>query len=83
MYCQKHKGLEVCAEAGIVLSPEDYLYSSAVNYSGRPAMLLDVLLIQKRQSEDCKHDRHKSCLRARPCWKTCARGSSPLQQFVV
>jgi putative transposase len=32
-------------EAGIVLSPEDYLYSSAVNYSNRPEKLIDVNLI--------------------------------------
>ena len=32
-------------EAGIVLSPEDYLYSSAVNYAGRPEKLIDVILI--------------------------------------
>ena len=30
--------------AGIVLSPEDYLYSSALNYAGRPEALLDVTL---------------------------------------
>jgi len=32
-------------EAGIVLSPEDYLYSSAVNYAGLPETLIDVILI--------------------------------------
>jgi putative transposase len=32
-------------EAGIVLSPEDYLYSSAVNYAGLPEKLIDVTLI--------------------------------------
>ncbi len=32
-------------EAGIVLSPEHYLYSSAVNYAGLPEKLLDVMLI--------------------------------------
>jgi putative transposase len=32
-------------EAGIVLSPEDFLYSSAVNYAGLPEKLLDVILI--------------------------------------
>jgi putative transposase len=32
-------------EAGIVLSPEDYLYSSAVNYANRPEKLIDVILI--------------------------------------
>jgi putative transposase len=32
-------------EAGIVLSPEDYLYSSAVNYAGLPEKLLEVILI--------------------------------------
>jgi REP element-mobilizing transposase RayT len=31
--------------AGIVLSPEDYLYSSAMNYSGRPESLLNILLM--------------------------------------
>lgn len=32
-------------EAGIVLSPEDYLYSSAMNYAGLPEKLIDVILI--------------------------------------
>jgi len=32
-------------EAGVVLSPEDYLYSSAVNYAGLPETLIDVILI--------------------------------------
>lgn len=32
-------------EAGIVLSPEDYLYSSAVNYAGLPEKLIDVIFI--------------------------------------
>ena len=32
-------------EAGIVLSPEDYIYSSAMNYAGRPEILLDVMLL--------------------------------------
>jgi hypothetical protein len=32
-------------EAGFVLSPEDYLYSSAMNYAGRPETLIDVLLM--------------------------------------
>jgi len=32
-------------KAGIVLSPEDYLYSSAINYSGRPDKLLEVILL--------------------------------------
>ena len=32
-------------EAGIVLSPEDYLYSSAINYAGLPEKLLEVILI--------------------------------------
>jgi REP element-mobilizing transposase RayT len=32
-------------EAGIVLSAEDYLYSSAVNYAGLPEKLIDVILI--------------------------------------
>ena len=32
-------------EAGIVLSPEDYLYSSAVNYADKPEKLIDVILI--------------------------------------
>lgn len=31
--------------AGIVLSPEHYLYSSAINYSGLPEKLIDVILI--------------------------------------
>jgi putative transposase len=31
--------------AGIVLSPEHYLYSSALNYAGLPETLLDVILI--------------------------------------
>lgn len=33
-------------EAGIVLNPEDYLYSSARNYAALPDCLLEVLLIQ-------------------------------------
>lgn len=32
-------------EEEIVLSPEDYLYSSAINYAGLPEKLLDVILI--------------------------------------
>jgi hypothetical protein len=32
-------------EAGIVLSPEEYLYSSAINYANRPEKLLDVIVI--------------------------------------
>ncbi len=32
-------------EAGIVLSPEEYLYSSAMNYAGKPETLLDVMLL--------------------------------------
>ncbi|MBL0741232.1 REP-associated tyrosine transposase [Chryseolinea lacunae] len=32
-------------KAGIVLSPEHYLYSSAINYAGLPEKLLDVMLI--------------------------------------
>lgn len=32
-------------KAGIVLSPEDYLYSSAMNYAGLPDRLIDVILI--------------------------------------
>ena len=32
-------------EAGFVLSAEDYLYSSAMNYAGRPEVLLDVMLM--------------------------------------
>jgi REP element-mobilizing transposase RayT len=32
-------------EAGIVLSPEHYLYSSAMNYAGLPEKLIDVILI--------------------------------------
>ncbi|MBT1687579.1 REP-associated tyrosine transposase [Dawidia soli] len=31
--------------AGIVLSPEEYLYSSAMNYAGMPEKLIDVILI--------------------------------------
>lgn len=30
---------------GIVLSPEDYLYSSAINYAGRPEKLMEVILL--------------------------------------
>jgi hypothetical protein len=30
--------------AGIVLSAEDYLYSSALNYTGRPEKLMEVML---------------------------------------
>ena len=33
-------------EAGIVLSQEDYLYSSAANYAGLPETLIDVILIE-------------------------------------
>ena len=32
-------------EAGIVLSPEHYYYSSAINYAGLPEKLIDVILI--------------------------------------
>lgn len=32
-------------KAGIVLKPEDYLYSSAINYAGLPEKLIDVVLI--------------------------------------
>jgi hypothetical protein len=32
-------------EAGIVLSQEHYLYSSAINYAGLPEKLIDVILI--------------------------------------
>jgi len=32
-------------EARIVLSPEDYLYSSAINYANLPEKLIDVILI--------------------------------------
>lgn len=32
-------------EAGFVLSPEHYLYSSAVNYAGLPDKLIDVILL--------------------------------------
>jgi hypothetical protein len=32
-------------KAGIVLSPEDYLYSSAVNYADLPEKLIDVILV--------------------------------------
>jgi putative transposase len=31
--------------AGIVLAPEDFLYSSALNYSSRPEAVLDILLM--------------------------------------
>lgn len=32
-------------EAGIVLSPEHYVYSSAMNYAGLPERLMDVILL--------------------------------------
>lgn len=32
--------------AGIVFSPEDYVYSSAVNYAGLPEKLIEVILIE-------------------------------------
>lgn len=32
-------------KAGIVLSPEHYLYSSAINYAGLPETLIDVILL--------------------------------------
>ena len=32
-------------KAGIVLSPEHYLYSSAINYAGLPEKLIDVILV--------------------------------------
>jgi hypothetical protein len=32
-------------EAGIVLRPEDYLFSSAINYAGMPEKLIEVILI--------------------------------------
>jgi putative transposase len=32
-------------EAGIVLSPEHYLYSSAINYAGLPEKLIEVILL--------------------------------------
>jgi putative transposase len=32
-------------KAGFVLSPEDYLYSSSVNYAGRPETMLEVMLM--------------------------------------
>ncbi|HYF70308.1 MAG TPA: transposase [Ohtaekwangia sp.] len=32
-------------EAGIVLSPEHFLYSSAINYAGLPETLIDVILL--------------------------------------
>jgi putative transposase len=32
-------------KAGIVLSPEHYLYSSAINYAGLPEKLIDVIFI--------------------------------------
>ena len=31
--------------SGLVLSPEEYLYSSAKNYAGHPELLIDVILI--------------------------------------
>lgn len=31
--------------AGLVLSPEDYLYSSAINYAGLPDKVIDVMLV--------------------------------------
>ncbi len=33
-------------KAGIVLSPEDYLYSSAPNYAGNIELLIDVILVE-------------------------------------
>ncbi|MCH7406550.1 hypothetical protein [Belliella aquatica] len=33
-------------EAGIVLSPEEYLYSSAANYAGLPDSLIEVILVE-------------------------------------
>ena len=33
-------------EAGIVLSPHEYLYSSAVNYAGLPEKLIEVMYIE-------------------------------------
>jgi putative transposase len=33
-------------EAGIVLSPEEYLYSSAANYAGLPDRLMEVILVE-------------------------------------
>jgi hypothetical protein len=47
-------------EAGTVMSPEHYLYSSAVNYAELPEKLIEVILIWLRQSGDCKHVGHKS-----------------------
>jgi putative transposase len=32
-------------EAGFVLSPEHYLYSSAINYAGLPEKMIQVILI--------------------------------------
>jgi hypothetical protein len=32
-------------QAGIVLRPEDYLYSSTINYAGMPEELIEVILI--------------------------------------
>ena len=32
-------------EAGIVMSPEEYLYSSAINYAGLPEKLIEVMLV--------------------------------------
>jgi hypothetical protein len=33
-------------KAGFILSPEDYLYSSANNYAGLPKNLIEVILIE-------------------------------------
>ena len=46
MMCQKVDYIhQNPVEAGIVLSQEDYLYSSAANYAGLPETLIDVILI--------------------------------------
>jgi hypothetical protein len=34
-------------ELGIVTTPEHYLFSSAVNYTGLPETLIDVIIIEK------------------------------------
>jgi hypothetical protein len=48
-------------KAGTIVSPDDYLYSNAVNYAGLPEKLIEVILLSAVQSEDCQHKRHKSC----------------------
>ena len=32
-------------EASILLSPDEYLYSSAMNYAGKPQIMLDAVLL--------------------------------------